>query len=300
MDLNCYYNQFDVRAYKLENIYYYLSSKDIIKSKEEFGLINKGVRHLFNKNIRSFECKYKYKDDEFDPYEFKKIFDKIVYSVLIVLTKDRNNNKRFGSFFHKIVDNNSMEAPAPINNMMNINHMMNINQNNMNNMGFNQNSNNQMNNQNFVNITSPVPIQSNQNQQNSFQQSINQQSQMQNQSNLLPPNPFPHYPTTATYNENVNIYNSSFNSNNYFVFSLDILKMYYKEDNRNDIPNFSIVYNKKYQSLLGTELSNNNFGSNNLVSNSLGSNYLNNINNYKLSGKQEFNIKNLELYEIKI
>jgi len=66
--------------------------------------------------------------------------------------------------------------------------------------------------------------------------------------------------------------------------------MYYKEDNRNDIPNFSIVYNKKYQSLLGTELSINNFGSN----------YLNNINNYKLSGKQEFNIKNLELYEIKI
>ena len=117
---------------------------------------------------------------------------------------------------------------------------------------------------------------------------------MQNQQNQ-----FPQYPTTTTYDENVNIYNS-FNSNNYFVFSLDILKMYYKEDNRNDIPNFSIVYNKKYQSLLGTELSNNNFGSNNIVSNNFGSNYLNNINNYKLSGKQEFNIKNLELYEIKI
>ena len=297
MDLNCYYNQFDVRAYKLENIYYYLSSKDIIKSKEEFGLINKGVRHLFNKNIRSFECKYKYKDDEFDPYEFKKIFDKIVYSVLIVLTKDRNNNKRFGSFFHKIVDNNSMEAPAPINNMMmnnnNMNMMMNNNNMNMNMMM----NNNNMSNQIGVNFTSPIPIQST---KNSLPQSINQQGQMQNQNNQLQLNTFPQYTTNNTYDENVNIYNSSFNLNNYFVFSLDILKMYYKEDNRNDIPNFSIIYNKKYQSLLGTELSNNNFGSNNLVSNSLGSNYLNNINNYKLSGKQEFNIKNLELYEIKI
>ena len=217
--------------------------------------------------------------------------------MLIVLTKDRNNNKRFGSFFHKIVDNNSMEAPAPINNMMMNNNNMNmmINNNNMN-MNMMMNNNN-MSNQIGVNFTSPIPIQST---KNSLPQSINQQGQMQNQNNQLQLNTFPQYTTNNTYDENVNIYNSSFNLNNYFVFSLDILKMYYKEDNRNDIPNFSIIYNKKYQSLLGTELSNNNFGSNNLVSNSLGSNYLNNINNYKLSGKQEFNIKNLELYEIKI
>ena len=91
-------------------------------------------------------------------------------------------------------------------------------------------------------------------------------------------------------NENEKIiFSSSLNSKNYFVFSLDNLKIYYKEDNitGNNIPNFNIIYNNKYQSLLGTE--NVKYGDVNQLT-----------DKYELTGKKEFNIKILELYEIKI
>lgn len=44
--------------------------------------------------------------------------------------------------------------------------------------------------------------------------------------------------------ENENIFDSSLNSDNYFVFSLDNFKIYYKENstNGNNLPNFSIIY----------------------------------------------------------
>lgn len=43
MKLNCYYNEFDIKVYKLDNIFNCLPSKNIIRSKEEFGLINKSI-----------------------------------------------------------------------------------------------------------------------------------------------------------------------------------------------------------------------------------------------------------------
>ena len=38
MDLNCYYNQFDIKAYKLDHIYNNLESKEIIKKKKNLDL----------------------------------------------------------------------------------------------------------------------------------------------------------------------------------------------------------------------------------------------------------------------
>lgn len=46
------------------------------------------------------------KGDEFDPLTFKYTFNMIVYSILVAVTKDRGNNKRFHSFFKNIVNNN--------------------------------------------------------------------------------------------------------------------------------------------------------------------------------------------------
>ena len=43
MNLNFLYNSFDSEAYKLENIYNNLSSKDIIQNEFDFCLINQGI-----------------------------------------------------------------------------------------------------------------------------------------------------------------------------------------------------------------------------------------------------------------
>ena len=59
MDLNFLYNSFDPNAYKLEDIYNNLSSKDIIQNKSDFCLINQGIQHLFKKNIVIFDLIYK-------------------------------------------------------------------------------------------------------------------------------------------------------------------------------------------------------------------------------------------------
>ena len=210
MDSNCYYNQFDVNAYILDDVYNLLTSRNIIQNKAEFGLINKGIRHLFNKNMTRFECIYSCKGDEFDPSGFKQMFNNLTYSVLIISTKDRDNNKRFGSFFH-------------------------------NNSGLNNNNNN-----------------------------MNQNINYNNQTDIE------------------NIFNSNSVSNNSFVFTFDDLNIYYNED-ISKFPSFSIIYNKKYQSLLGIEKAINN--NNNMAGSSVV---------YKLSGKNEFSIKYLELYEINI
>lgn len=59
MNLNFLYNSFDPFAYKLDDIYNALSSKDIIQNRRDFYLINQGIQHLFKNNIAFFECIYK-------------------------------------------------------------------------------------------------------------------------------------------------------------------------------------------------------------------------------------------------
>ena len=218
MDLNCYYNQFDIDAYKLDNIFNSLDS-DIIKEKGEFGLINKGIRKLFNRNIKNFELVFKKDENGFNPLTFRTNLNNLTYSVLIVSTTVRNNNKKFGVFINQNFDNNNQMT----------------NQNNQ--MQYNQNFNNQM--------------------------------QMTN--NDL---------TEET------IFNSNSIQNKFFVFSFNNFDIYFKKDVNKLIPNFSIIYNKKFNRFLGVETQINGYNKMNPI--------------YKLSGEYEFIINFLELYEIKI
>ena len=247
MEANLFYNQIDPNSYLLDQFFYNLPSKEIIKNREEFGLINKGIKHLFNKNIMTIECKYKSKADDFDPSLFKINFNNIKYSLFIICTK--NENKRFGAFYinnsvNPLMAFRPFNMYNPLNNPMN-NPIMN------NPMINNNNNNNQMNANN-----------------------------------------------TSNTKEDDNIFDSNSSSNNYFIFSLDKLKIYYKEKNilENMIPNFKLIFNKRYESLLGNELPINNNSQNKITTENK-----NNMNDlYDLSGKGEFRVKCLELYEIKI
>jgi hypothetical protein len=120
MNLNCYYNQFDINAYQLDNIYNSLGSKDIIQTKEEFGLINRGIRHFFNKNIVGCQGKFKSINDEFDPLQFKAILNQLEFFVLLVSLKEKAYNRRFGIFCNKSYNNmNSLMVMNNLNNQMN-------------------------------------------------------------------------------------------------------------------------------------------------------------------------------------
>ena len=303
MDLNCYYNQFDVKAYKLNDIFCKLESKENIKKEDEFGLINKAIRHLFNKNINNFIFVYKFKEDEFEPVVFKQLFNDLTYSVLIISIQEQNNKRRFGAFIHKNMNN--IKGNTNTNNMNNMNmNMMNLNplpnNNNMMNLNPLSNNNNMMNvnllpsNNNMMNVN-PIPSNNNmmnlnpllsnnnmtmnQNQTNSTNQTVGQNNSMMNM--MMNQN-------RANFNnpmnlEIENIFNSYSNPSNSFVFSLDSLNIYYKEDINKYYPGFSITYNKKCKRLLGEEIQNSG-----------------EPEPYKLSGKKEFIIESLELYEIKI
>ena len=222
MDLNCYYNQIDTNAYKLERIYKCLKNKEIIKNKKEFTLINRGIKHLFNENMAKFDCVYKTKvEDEFDPSIFEQIKNTIEYGLLIICTK--NDHRRFGAFY----DNNFKKKRTDFNTI------------NFNTTG------------------------------NKLKNSIENISKIR-QNN---------------YFQNEIIFNSNSYFNNYFAFSLDKMIIYYKEKSNleNFTPKFNIIYNKKFQTLCGEESSDNKYES-----------------LYPLTGSNEFNIKHMKLYEIKI
>ena len=120
-----------------------------------------------------------------------------------------------------------------------------------------------------------------------------------------------HNPNIINQNQNLGdvdtIFESKSKLNNYFTFSLDKISIYYKEKNilENMVPNFNLVYNKRHESLLGNEFpinNNNNMNMNTSINMSminLNNNLIQN-NNYELTGKQEFKVKYLELYEITI
>ena len=266
MDLNCYYNQFDIKAYKLDNIFNLLDS-DIIKEKEEFGLINKGIRNLFNKNIKNFDLIFKKIDKEFDPSTFKDIFNNLTYSVLIVSTRVKNNNRKFGVFINQNLDNNNQM----------------INQNNqINNQPFNNPQNNQINNSYYDNYQDDMNNQDMFQSTSMFNENLNLNQDEMN-SNI-----------SSTFNTNndlneENIFDPNYSSSNeFFVFSFNRSDIYFKKDTNILIPSFSIIYNKKYNRFLGKE---------NPINNSP---YINNIYKYKLSGENEFIIDCIEIYEIKI
>ena len=154
MDLNFLYNSFDPDAYKLDAVYDNLSSKDIIQNKFDFCLINKGIQHLFKKNIVIFECIYKSQNLKFEYEKFDEKFKNSEYSILIILTQDE---RRFGAFFNrKAKKNNNIinMGNMGLNNNIN-NPAMNRNFPNMNNMnpfmGMNNNINNNNNNNNISN-----------------------------------------------------------------------------------------------------------------------------------------------------
>ena len=110
MELNFLYNSFDPFAYKLDDIYNSLSSKDIIQKRSDFYLINQGIQHLFKKNIVFFECIYKSNNLNFELEKFNKQCNNSIYSILIILTQD---GERFGAFLKNEDGNNNKNPKSP-------------------------------------------------------------------------------------------------------------------------------------------------------------------------------------------
>ena len=110
MNLNCEYNLFDVESYKLENIFKELTKggntkfnlhTSLINNRAELGLINKCIKHIFNSNISLMEMIYCSKKDGEEPEYFNaKYNENLIYSVIIIRTKDKNQ-KKFGIFCNK-------------------------------------------------------------------------------------------------------------------------------------------------------------------------------------------------------
>ena len=97
IQLSFKYNSLDFNAYKINDIFLNLNTKNILKNENELVLINKGMKYLFEKNIIFFDCIYQLKDLEFIKDEFQEIFYNCPYGIILIMTKD---NKRFGTFFN--------------------------------------------------------------------------------------------------------------------------------------------------------------------------------------------------------
>ena len=164
----------------------------------------------------------------------------------------------------------------------------------MNNMGMNPNNmmNNNMPNNNMMNNNM-----SNNNMINNMNNNNMQGNNMMNNNSQMMNNPLPRLSMMNNQPNKDIIFNSSFCSNKYFVFSIDNSKIYYSEDNNY---NFSVLYDFNRQCLYGNET--NNISNNNNLEQSYQTIAINspiNFNNsFKLSGKSQFNVKTFELYQI--
>ena len=143
MEKTFLYNSFDINAYKLDDVYNNISSKNIIQNKREFSLINQGIQHLFKKNLIHFEMKYESFNLDFEYELFKQVFDECETSIIVILTQDK---KRFGAFFKQ----EDKTKKININNNIGIIGMDNNNNNNDNNNNNNNNYNYNLNNQNTL------------------------------------------------------------------------------------------------------------------------------------------------------
>ena len=261
MNLNCFYNSFDTEAYKLEDVFKKIPNYSIIKHRNEFGLINRGIKYLYNSNIIDLKCEYKTNNEENNIELLKNIIKNTEYLLIVILTKD---NKKFGVFqkidINTLQNNNNMNQKIIIennNNMDNYNNLENkfefknfynkINNNNLEYKFENDNIMDQYNN-----------IQNNNNMNQYYNNNMNQFNNNQ---------------------DNIFISNSSLDG---FAFLFDNLKNFYYNEGTDYKPIFAIFYDNNRESLYGTET-------------------INSQNNqYQLSGKSEFNIKNFEVYNLKI
>lgn len=217
MNLNFLYNSFDSEAYKLENIYNNLSSKDIIQNEFDFCLINQGIQHLFKKSIVNFECIYKAENLKFNDKKFDKMFKNSEYSIIIISTQD--NDRRFGAFFKRNFEKD----------------------NNVNNMGINNLNNQQMNVFNKGMIIGNYPP-------GNYPPGNNPPGNVQNQNNIFGMGN-QNYQINNNNNPNLIkiIFNSSSSEKDYYVFSFDSSQIFYSNNNirNNIIPSFSIELNNR-------------------------------------------------------
>ena len=325
--INNFYNSYDDTLYILDEVFKSISN-DIIKSREEFALINSGIKRIFNKGINNLILKYKYNKDEKDPNIYHSKCDNLRYSLIII--KTTGNISRFGAFFQKQVNpeinnimnfnnemNNIMNFNPEINNIMNFNNQMNnVNNMNMNNMNNMNNINNMnMNNMNMNNINN---INNMNNMNNLVRNNLNNKINQYNPNNLYPKkrnnfNMGGNNGMNGNYYINNNIMNNNdktlnqqgnyiifdSNSNNIpLIFSLNKKKLYYSMDSIEksmNNPNFSIVYDIKRECFYGNE-NNENM---NMSAGEGGTSFsTNNFSLFNLSGQKEFNIKDLEVFEI--
>ena len=255
----CEYNLFDLEVHKLEKIFEQLttanntpfkSHKPLINRRAELGVINKGIKHIFNKNIESMKMIYCSKKDGEAPDKFiKKYNESIDYSVIIIHTKDEDE-KKFGIFCNK-------EENYAFDNINNI-----------------------QNNFQFIN--------------NRLEDYLNNDNDyfQQNQPKMIN---FPMYQD----NNYIDIFNSNSICNKYFLFSLDDFSIFYSNE-CDSFPNISIKFNNQFKCLFGNE----NYGNNNMnnppMANNTNNLFNTNKSNFKLSGNNQFNIDEYELYSIEL
>ena len=243
--------------------------------------------------------------DDFNPITYYNFSNPLLFYVIIVLTKDK---RRFGALCNKKIQNN-----IGMNNMQNNNNIIG-------NMGMNNNIRNNINQFN-VQMINQLDINQNNNMNINMNNMMGLNNNMNN--NGLNKNKIRKVRLNMDVNQNnqiqainnIEVFSSSSSLNEYFVFSLDNYKLYYCDKITTfsvNVPNFTIFYDTNRQSLYGTEISANNNNLANSQSLMVSQQNINpqpniaqQMNNpqsdlYKLSGKNQFNIKYFEIFDIEL
>ena len=271
MNLNFLYYSMDDKLYKLEDSYKSLNH-DIIKTRGEFGLINSGIKRYLKSNIAKCELKYKSSVDGKSKDIFHSKCDDILYQLFIIKT---TNNKRFGIFFCNKKNNNE-ENINNKNNLYSINSLSNSNI--FNNRNYNENSE-----LNYYQTYRSFNDNFNYNYANYF-------SNQDNRSNNLLLSSYRKSDTLSVdyfdNNKKNEIFNCKSKPDKFFAFSLNNFKNYFlNTKNSNNTPCFSIYFDPNRESFYGKEKK---------------ININSQIGQYVLTGKEEFNILEFEVYEIDV
>jgi len=276
INLNFLYYSMDDKLYKLEDSYKSLNH-DIIKTRGEFGLINSGIKHYLKSNIKKCELKYKASVDGKSKDIFHSKCDDILYQLFIIKT---TNNKRFGIFFCNKKNNENVINDDNTNNLYSVNSLSNSNI--FNNRNYNDNMH-----LNFYQAYRSFNDKFNYNYSNYFSNQDN------NSTNLLLTSYRKHdtnsvdFSITYDKNKKNEIFNCKSKPDKFFAFSLNNFKNYYlNSKNPSNTPCFSIYFDPNRESFYGKEKKITNINSKN--------------GQYILTGKEEFNILEFEVYEIDV